>query len=175
MAASVIVGILISLSIIVGGLAIYYMMTKDDISEINKEIGKARIDKLIKEVRPTDEVAELRKALEEQESKNQSLEEEISKLKSASDNETVKQKYPTFPKSQLERIEIQRTIARNLMNSNGGTFHISQILKSIESLYSRHVRPSDRLMLLKEIKTWIERDPLCKIVKTGEVQHYTFI
>ena len=86
----------------------------------------------------------------------------------------IKKKYPNFPKDQIQRIEVERTIARHLMANNSGCFYVSQILKMLEELYS--VKPNDRIMLLTEIKSWIERDPLCRIVKTlDKVHHYTFI
>lgn len=88
--------------------------------------------------------------------------------------EKIKDKYPNLPKTEIERIEIERTIARYLMGMNSGAFYTSQILKTLEDLYS--IESDDRIMLLAEIKSWIERDPLCRVVKTiDNVQHYTFI
>lgn len=88
--------------------------------------------------------------------------------------EQIKQKYPNLPKNQLERIEIQRTIARHLMAANSGCFYVSQLLKTIEDIYS--IKSDDRVMLLNEIKNWIERDPLCKAMKKEDsIQHYTLI
>lgn len=88
--------------------------------------------------------------------------------------ESIRKKYPDLPKNQIERIEVERAIARYLMGQNSGCFYVSQILKTLEELYS--VKSSDRIMLLGEIKSWIERDPLCRIVKTiDQVNHHTLI
>lgn len=88
--------------------------------------------------------------------------------------EDIRKKYPDLPKNQIERIEVERAIARYLMGKNSGCFYISQILKTLEEIYS--VKSSDRITLLGEIRSWIERDPLCRIVKTiDQVNHHTFI
>lgn len=88
--------------------------------------------------------------------------------------EQIKKKYPRLSENQIERIEIERSIARRLMARNSGCFYVSQVLKTLEKLYS--IKSNNRVMLLTEIKSWIERDPLCRVVKTiDNVQHYTFI
>lgn len=165
---------------------------KNVVEGISKKIKKAR-----EKLGGLNEVKKLRITLMEERKKSHKLEMKIKKLKhnikvekskelveksktpKADDNteaEKIKQKYPGLPKNQLERIEIERSLARALMRNNGGSFYVSQILKKIEGLYPRHIRPNDRIMLLNEIKSWIERDPLCKDVKTtDEIQQYTFI
>lgn len=86
----------------------------------------------------------------------------------------IRKKYPNLPKNQIERIEVERTIARHLMGQNSGCFYVSKILQTIEDLYS--IKPNDRVILLNEIKNWIERDPLCRAVKTiDKVHHYALI
>ena len=86
----------------------------------------------------------------------------------------IKKKYPNLPKNEIERIEVERTIARYLMGQNSGCFYVSQILKTLQEIYS--IEPDDRVMLLAEVKNWIERDPLCRIVKTiDKVHNYAFI
>ena len=100
----------------------------------------------------------------------------ISKKADNSQTDKIKQRFPNLPKNHLERIEVERQIARTLMKNNGGSFHISQILQSVERIYPKHIEPNIRITLFNEIKSWIERDPLCKAVKTANsVQHYTFI
>jgi hypothetical protein len=79
-----------------------------------------------------------------------------------------------LPKSQTERIEVQRAIARHLMGQNSGCFHVSKILQTLEEFCS--IKNNERVILLPEIRNWIERDPLCRIVKTiDKVNHYTLI
>ncbi|MEK6828216.1 MAG: hypothetical protein AABX78_02595, partial [Nanoarchaeota archaeon] len=86
----------------------------------------------------------------------------------------IKKKYPNLPKNEIERIEVERTIARYLMGQNSGCFYVSQILKTLQEIYS--IEPDDKIMLLTEIRSWIERDPLCRIVKTiDKVHNYAFI
>jgi len=93
-----------------------------------------------------------------------------------SDTNRIMQKYPSLPKDQLQRMEIERSVARSLIRNNGGTFHISQVLRKIENLYPKHINPNTRIILLNEIKNWIERDPLCRATSTADkIQHYTFI
>lgn len=90
------------------------------------------------------------------------------------DFEEIKKKYPNLPKNEIERIEVERTIARYLMGQNSGCFYVSQILKTLEDIYS--IEPDDRVTLLAEIRSWIERDPLCRTVKTiDKIHHYAFI
>ena len=217
------IGILIVLSIVIFGLAIYLLLTQsmkmkkrqkqieaESVSQekkllsLNEKIDKKRtilekiskkIGKAGKKLGRISEVKKLRAAIREKQKKNHELEMEINRLKhniktrrtmqpaaktiqtpNTDETEKIKQKYPTLPKNQLERIEVERSIARALMNNNGGSFYISQVLRKIEGLYQRHIKPNDRLMLLNEIKSWISRDPLCKGIKsTDKIQHYTFI
>ena len=163
----------------------------DKLSKKIKRVGRklGRISK----------VKELKKDLREEHKKNYELGMSIKRLehnlkvkkasqptekaqspisKKADNNQTdkIKQRFPNLPKNHLERIEVERQIARTLMKNNGGSFHISQILQSVERIYPKHIEPNIRITLFNEIKSWIERDPLCKAVKTaGSVQHYTFI
>jgi len=217
------IGILIVLSIVIFGLAMYFslirfmkmkkrqkqigaelVLQKEKLLRLDKKVDKKRaaleaFSKKIKEAGKKlgriSEVKGLRTALKEEHKKNHELETEIKRLNhnikarrvmqpaakttqpgNNGDAEKIKEKYPVLPKNQLERIEIERTIARSLMKNNGGSFFISQILRKLEGLYQRHIKPNDRLMLLNEIKSWVERDPLCKGVKsTDKIQHYTFI
>ena len=223
MASSSLIGILIVLSIVIFGLAMYFPLTRfmkmkkrqkqigaelvlqeEKLLKLDKKVDKKRtaledlskkIGKAGKTLERISEVKKLRTALREEHKKSHELEMEIKRLNqnikarriiqpaakiTQPDNngeaEKIKLKYPTLPKSQLERIEIERTIARSLMRNNGGSFFISQVLRKVEGLYQRHIKPNDRLMLLNEIKSWVERDPLCRGVKsTDKVQHYTFI
>ena len=88
--------------------------------------------------------------------------------------ENIKKKYPNLPENQIERIEVERTIARHLMARNSGCFYVSQVLKALEEIYS--IKSNDRITLLTEIKSWIERDPLCRVAKTiDKVHHHTLI
>ena len=88
--------------------------------------------------------------------------------------EQIKKKYPNLPEAQIERIEVERAVARHLMSMNSGCFQVSRLMKTIEDIYS--INSTDRLMLLNEIKNWIERDPLCKVVKNVDnINHYAFI
>ncbi|MFH1849529.1 MAG: hypothetical protein ABH879_05060 [archaeon] len=143
------------------------------------------------------ESRQLKKSFTDEQNKNDNLEQELKRLKGlkkhnndlkiasediipesrdSDDNKNLLTKYPKLPKNELDRIEIQRTIARSLTKTNGGTFHISQIMKTVEGIYRRHISPEDRVTLLNDIKNWIERDPLCKSVKSlDSVNHYTFI
>ena len=158
-----------------------------------------KLNKTGKELEQIKEVKPLRLALKEEQNKTQEMEKRIGKLKNKAkkplkvkqpveksvqkpevekedESYKIKRKYPNLPKNQLERMEIERLVARSLMNNNGGSFYVSQILRKIEGIYPRHIKPNDRITLLNEIKSWIERDPLCKSVKTDDkIQHYTFI
>jgi len=174
------------------------------LSRLSKTVGKKRaalealskkIERAGKKLGRIGEVKRLRAEIREEHKKNHELEMENKRLKhnvtirksmqqaaktaqpsNTDETEKIKQKYPSLPKNQLERIEVERSIARALMKNNGGSFYISQVLRKIEGLYQRHIKPNDRLMLLNEIKSWIERDPLCKGIKsTNKIQHYTFI
>ena len=167
-------------------------LKKAQLEKISEKIKKAK-----KDLADIKELKKLKNEVLDKNKKNHELEMEVKRLKhnlksrryrqsvgefktakQSEDNgsENIKKKYPALPKSQLERIEIERTIARSLMKNNGGSFFTSQILRKLEGLYQRHIKPNDRLMLLNEIKSWIERDPLCKGVKTTDkIQHYTFI
>ena len=88
----------------------------------------------------------------------------------------IKQKFPRFPEEQLERIDMERQIARFLSSTNGGTFRLSQVLQAVEKLYPSHINPNTRIMLFNEIKSWINRDSLVKQVKSaGSFTHYAFI
>ena len=167
---------------------------------------KTRLEKLLTKIKGAgrnlgriNKVKELKKALRDEHKVNHELSMEIKSLEQnlnlkenkgpaekssqpslESDKkirtDIIKQKYPALPKNQLERIEIERLIARSLIGNNGGLFYTSQILRKIEGLYPRHIKPNDRITLFNEIKSWIERDPLCKAVKTADkIQHYTFI
>jgi len=223
MTPSSLIGILIVLSIVIFGLAIYFPLTRfmkikkrqkqigaelvlqeEKLLRLDKKVDKKRtaLEDLSKKIKGAgknleriSEVKGLRTALKEEHKKNHELEMEIKRLNhniksrkvmqpaakitqpgNNGDAEKIKLKYPALPKSQLERIEIERTIARALMNNNGGSFYISQILRKLEGLYQRYIKPNDRLMLLNEIKSWVERDPLCRGVKSiDKIQHYTFI
>ena len=154
--------------------------------ELSKKFGN--------DIRQIRNFKQLKTSLKEEQLKNQKLEKRViaepQKLKIPVEKSVammsdevdnngmaeIRQKYPALPKNQLERIEVERTIARYLMHKNNGCFHVSQILRTIEELYSRNIKPNDRIMLLNETKSWIERDPLCKSVKTTDkIQHYTFI
>lgn len=173
-------------------------LNKDiDLKKAQLEKVSEKIKKVEKQLSGIKEIEKLKNEVLDKNKKNHELEMEVKRLKhnlksrryrqsvgefkaakQSEDNgsENIKKKYPALPKSQLERIEIERTIARSLMKNNGGSFFTSQILRKLEGLYQRHIKPNDRLMLLNEIKSWIERDPLCKGVKTTDkIQHYTFI
>lgn len=159
---------------------------KAKLSELSKKLRKAG-----RKLGRISQVKQLKSALKEEHKKAFELEMEVKRLKhnikikkdgqevnKPKPDETgkIKQKYPSLPKNQLERIEIERSVARSLMKNNGGSFHISQVLRTIDQLYSKHIKPNDRITLFNEIKNWIDRDPLCKIVKTlDKVQYYTFI
>ncbi len=169
------------------------------------EEKKAKLEELSKKIRRAGrklgrvaQVKELKESLREEHKINNELQMEVKRLKhnlklqnkehaskkteppkqKADEHETskMKQKYPNLPKNQLERIEIERSVARSLIRNNGGSFHISQLLRKMEKLYPKHINPNARIMLLNEIKNWIERDPLCRAVRTSDrIQHYTFI
>ena len=86
----------------------------------------------------------------------------------------IRSKYSKLPDDQLGRIEIERAIARYLMSRNSGCFYVSQVLKAMDEFYS--LEPEEKVMLLDEIKGWIDRDPLCKLSKTTDnVKHYSLI
>ncbi len=88
----------------------------------------------------------------------------------------IKQKFPRFPEEQLERIDMERQIARFLSSTNGGTFRMSQVLQAVEKLYPADVKPTTRIMIFNEIKSWINRDSLVRQVKSSDsVTHYAFI
>ncbi|MEA2036950.1 MAG: hypothetical protein U9O94_05545 [Nanoarchaeota archaeon] len=162
------------------------------LKKLTKELTKARNG-----LKAVSDFKKLRETLKEEKVKSKELNNKVRNLESKSKKlpriippvqkpmvmskgiddrlEKIRRKYPALPKNQLERIEIERAIARALMR-NGGSFHISQVLRKVEGIYTKHIKPTDRIMLLNEIKSWIERDPLCKAASTKDnVQHYTFI
>jgi predicted RNase H-like nuclease (RuvC/YqgF family) len=153
--------------------------------EISSKATKAR-----KKLKSDTEIKKLKKELKSKDQEIQELNAKIKKLKSKKKVEKIKvtitretdwqskikQKYPNFPKNQLERIEIERSIARSLMKNNSGAFHVSQIIQSVENLYPKNIKPNDRITLLNEIKSWVERDPLCKSIKSKDsISKFTFI
>ncbi len=150
---------------------------KEDAKRLKKELKKEQLKRKELEIR----LGRMRNKVKTKPSKlRQTVERSIAVMPVGANDfngmKHIKEKFPNLPKNQLERIEIERTIARSLMKNNSGSFYISQILRSMEKLYSKYIKPNDRIMLLNEVKSWIERDPLCKVVKaTDKIQHYTFI
>ncbi|MBI2138787.1 hypothetical protein HYU13_04310 [Candidatus Woesearchaeota archaeon] len=113
---------------------------------------------------------------------NRELSAQISETKQNAERENngvidgIKHSYPRFPDDAIQRLEIERNVARWLMKQNNGTFQISNVLREIEKLYPTSLKPEERVKIVDEVKSWIEKDPLCRIASSEDgIKHYSFI